>query len=648
MVPGGITESIWHFSGLLRVFDDIARDREVLDEGGLKSHIDDYNAKLAEVAIPPVDDIITTFPVRMPDGDFADDVGHAHVGAVRHLHDQDHHGPILPQLVPFGPIPPLQEDAGGGGGGGGDITIEVTYGPGGNQSLIEIHQVNFLVNDNILEIGSSPSPLLASMLAAESGNTLDVLGVLSDYAIPNIWQEVPQDTMALGVYVQAYDQHLLADSGMPEPHSVTPGYYTNGEIQDPSSMPPNQLTIPVSDAPPVLGYSSGLGQWAFDGGNSTVNSAEIVDLSASPRTMIVLGNYYSTDAIIQTNAYTNLDHISVNPGAIISDGGNQATNMADFIQNPGVYSGLPAYFAGPQWDVEVVNGNYYNVNMLQQVNYLSNNNITTQESSDVQSYVEAGGNQLVNQAQLNNGNFTYDLVIVGGSYNNFNAIFQTNVLVNNDIIKMSGNGLDPIQTVQAGNNQLVNMATIDNYGGNNIQPVGSDLTSLIDAIKNQAATLDPAFGQMVAGDGGVFHVLYVTGNYYDINALWQTNVVANSNVAMQVLNPASGAVEAYYGNGPETQSISTGNNVLVNDASIVQANPTISNVAGQVYTDTILIQANLVTQQSDHVNVANPQTLVPEIVAFIGNADMPSQTQTQTATPSSTQVQEDPLVSLTH
>jgi hypothetical protein len=70
-----------------------------------------------------------------------------------------------------------------------------------------------------------------------------------------------------------------------------------------------------------------------------------------------------------------------------------------------------------------------------------------------------------------------------------------------------------------------------------------------------------------------------------------------------------------------TQNVVTGSNVLSNDAAIVDVGNTNTYVNGQTYGDSILVQANLVTQDSDHVTQASPQALVPEVIAFLGQDD---------------------------
>lgn len=576
MLPGGITEAIWHFSGYLHLFTDIARDRVTLDEGVYRAQVDDYTAKLPQFETPPAEDDITPAPVLPPPPLF-EPVSSTHLAPLRHA---------LPnaEIEPDDLAPPrllgnLPMMAGAAGAAGSSFVITVTTQPGGDQSQMEIHQINVMDSDNALVVSSNPE--LTALLAQETGHVLEQMIAGVDHALPVTWS-VPQDNTAAASFAATHDQGWSSGGGQPDTHSVTPGYYINGVLQDSALPPPDQAPLPTPWQPPVLPHA--MGQWAFDGGNTSINAAEIVDLTSSARTMIVLGNYYNTDAIFQTNSYFNNDHITIAGGqnTALTTGGDKAINIADFIQHNGVYATLPSYFAGPHWSVDVVNGDYYNVSMLVQTNYLSNNNITVQQSWDTRYEVLAGGNQQENLAQIHNGGFDYDLIVVKGSFNSMNVIFQNNILLNNNIIKMAGDGIHPSQTVDVGGNQLTNTATIENFGGNSFEQFNPSLQGLVNAVASGAPELDPALGNLVAGNGGTFHVLYVTGSYYDVNALWQTNVVANNNVALQLLEPPSAGPLSFYGAGPETQFVSVGNNILANDAAIINVLPTTTSVAGHV------------------------------------------------------------------
>src|SRR6202022_2571964 len=105
-----------------------------------------------------------------------------------------------------------------------------------------------------------------------------------------------------------------------------------------------------------------------------------------------------------------------------------------------------------------------------------------------------------------------------------NVIFQNNLLLNDDNIKMAADGTQPFQSVTSGHNNLLNEGTIEDYGGNSFSPLNSDAKTIDGLLANGATSLDPNLGNAIAGNGSTFHVLYITGNYYDVNAIWQNNV----------------------------------------------------------------------------------------------------------------------------
>ena len=615
MMPGGVTEIIWHFAGYLQTFDDIARDRVILDEGDYRYDPQDYTTHRPQFTFTPADDELNIQPVSIQDVPGIDEPSH-HLPLSR-LHpaselELDRFAPSFSPTI-LQPISPGY----GGSGGGGSEHIKIVYQDGGEQSEVQTHQFNNMYDDDAL-VGTNNTNLLVA-LNAEADHAITQMIVGADAAVPSDWY-APHTTDALPVFVAAHDQAWADRDGTADPHSVTPGYYLNGVLQDPAPTPPDQLPAPDPIPAPDLGH--GLGQWALDGGNTASNGAYIVDLSDSARTMLVMGDYFKTDAIFQTNSYMDNDHIMVGGiGSNITTGGDQATNIADFVQHPGVYASMPSYFAGPNWTVDVVHGNYFDVRALVQSNYLSDDDVTMQSSTSTHYEIHAGQNELGNFVLINDGDFNYDLIIVGGSYHGMNLIYQNNILYNNDTVWATGNGIDPNQTISTGGNQLTNTATIENYGGDNFQPWNSSLGDLINSISGGATELDPSFGQLIAGNGGTFHILYVTGDYYDVNAIWQTNIVSDANMAIQLQGYPSSVTAGYYGDGMATQNVVTGANVLSNDAAIVDVGNTNTYVMGQTYGDSILVQADLATQDSDHVTQSSPQALVPEVIAFLGQDD---------------------------
>lgn len=644
MVPGGVTEVVWHFAGYFQIINDIARDRIDYDPTAFRNLRDDY---------------ITPRPnyEKQLNLDELESRGMPIAGSA--AFDEFHAPRILP-IKSLSPQPPQSDfdidgpgglsrlmapRAAGGGGGGQEFKITVQYQDGGQQSLVQIRQHNYMSDDDNILVGASAEDI-ACDIARLTSVTETILQEMAENAsaqIPDEWH-IPQSTAGAAEFVQAYDADFASREGEPGAHSVEPGYYVNGELQ---TRPEPPAETPTPDPVPAPDLGNGLGQWAETGANDSWNAGLIVDLSESGRSMIVMGDYFQTNAIFQTNSVMDRDHIEMAGGNAlpVAEGGNKTDNIADFIEHPGIYAELKATFAGPQWNVDVVDGNYYSVHAIVQMNYLSDNDIVVQKSADTHYELYSGGNEQGNLTVLFEGTVHYDLIIIAGAYHGMNVIFQNNILLNNDLIKMYADGGDPSQSVVSGQNELTNKATIESFGDDNFLPMNDNLNSLVTAIENGSTSLDPSYGRFVDGSGGVFNVLYITGDYYDVNAIWQTNVITDVNIVMQFLDPPSAAALTLDPNGADSQSVTSGKNLLTNDAAIVDIGATNTYVNGEVYGDTILVQANLMPTGNDHALNGDMQSLVPELVAFIES----SEEETPAALPvTSTPVYEDPVASVMH
>ncbi len=218
---------------------------------------------------------------------------------------------------------------------------------------------------------------------------------------------------------------------------------------------------------------------------------------------------------------------------------------------------------------------------------------------------------------------SYDLIVVQGSWHNSNIILQQNVLLNDDIVKMyTARGDTDSQSITTGDNSLQNSASIDLYGNQSFNSLSPDLAQELKDLGN--GKLDPGLAADLESNGSsTLHVLYVTGDFYDINFVSQTNIVGNQDTVVQAL-PNTGTTTAPTGDPTSsTQSVNSGHNQLANVAGIAVGGTAsgLQVVGGQHYDDAILVQANLVTDTSK-VTVGDTQTLVPEIVAFTGVHDV--------------------------
>src|SRR5262249_5767561 len=126
-------------------------------------------------------------------------------------------------------------------------------------------------------------------------------------AIPSEWW-VPSTGQGVVEFLQTAD---AARDGTPAGNTVEPGYYLHGVQQVPAPDAP----LPPLELHEQRDRGDGAGQWAETGANASFNAALIVDLSESGRTMVVMGDYYSTNAIFQTNSIVDNDHIETGGGA---------------------------------------------------------------------------------------------------------------------------------------------------------------------------------------------------------------------------------------------------------------------------------------------------------------------------------------------
>ena len=172
---------------------------------------------------------------------------------------------------------------------------------------------------------------LITALNNDAMTTIEHLVADANAEIPANWWMTQNDGGAVE-FVAAHDAAWAERGGTPDEHSVAPGYYVNGELEERPAEP----TPPAKfDDLPDTGH--GIGQWASLGGNESINAALIADIGEGVRTMVVMGDYYKTDAIFQTNTIVDKDQVHVSGGEgkpSVTSEGNVATNIADFPPQP--------------------------------------------------------------------------------------------------------------------------------------------------------------------------------------------------------------------------------------------------------------------------------------------------------------------------
>jgi hypothetical protein len=647
MVPSGvaeIVELIWHFSGYLRLEPDGVARVSVNYNGAYAQNPQDQSPPdiILKPYSPDPDDMDSAQSplVNLPDPTDYKWV----INVVSHPHDPTQ--PIDPihkfpsQALKLPPPPP--EAGGGSSSGSGDFFT--TTQPFINQEIIDLRQFNDLQNNDHASIGPTELPL-------QSFDSWPVLTSMLNDAVKAVPVDLLPDegnSTSTLEFVNTRDAEPADTQVKDAPYMVTDGKYVNGQLQDPDTdvhqvtndrinTASNQLDSGLVLSPPHGDYSGTAIQHLSLGDNISLNDASIISDSGLCGSMLILGNSHQTEAIFQTNVLAQSNHLDIAPGG---EGGinmipDLVTNIAD-ISTSGAVEG-PWLAGGPlSWSVQVLHGSLFDVKAMSQINYISDNDVISQTQSFGYSLVLAGSNEQVNSIDFQSPMGQWDLIVIEGSYHRLDMINQTNVVLDmNDASQgcANSNGGDPgTQGIDAGNNALLNDASIVYFGATGSHGTTDSMIELAQVLAKEqtpdSSLITSAFPNLM----GTINVLYVQGDYYDVNYLSQTNIISDADVAAQLLtNQSSGA-----------QSMSTGGNMAINAATLVDAGSlTTPYVQGGAYTDTILIQTNIIASDSKIVT-NDPTKLAPEVVAFTGTdaTDHPADAPQLYAPPDSQQHQD--------
>lgn len=505
----------------------------------------------------------------------------------------------------------------------GELAIHVTYDTGGDQHLIQVQQLNVMWDNDIAIPEGWSAEALQALQFRDVAETLQDLHDQAVAAAPPEFSDVSFNTGSLISFAGEYDAEWEA-SGETTRSDVEPGVYVNGELQlEDAELP----VFPVGlgdDEETEDPYPTDVpGQILTAGSNLAANVAGIFDINHGIGTLVVVGDYFRTDAIVQLNLYVDDDDITYAGDGVfqIEGDGNEAFNIATFLDTD---AGVPSFagsniFPGIDWYVDVLDGDLYDVSVVSQANWLYDNDVSVQDNYLTNYQLLMGANEQGNFTEIITIGENYDLVIVLGDYHELNLIYQKNILLDPDTLKVlgyddafgDGDGLtDP--SITTGANWLQNEALIEQWGTQSYQELTPAWEALIAQLNAGDTELDPSVGVGIPNFGDpAFNILLITGDVYDINAIKQENVVADADVALQFM-PTAGADA-----DPAMQVASTGENALGNFATIVHTGPAADYyVGGDFYEDELLIQTELIASNDDTVTGSDPDVLANELVAF--------------------------------
>ncbi|WP_338721958.1 hypothetical protein [Devosia sp. XK-2] len=525
----------------------------------------------------------------------------------------------------------------------GDVVLPL-IGTEPGSVIAVLWQTISLSDDDVFVMGTLDAPLVyhsgaGSGLIGLQAASSAVLGPMHSGPAIASYSDAPLVMDAVDATTLAYQTN--PDTQFETLETLT-GTYANGqmveEAPDLSQALPKHLQEEAEDPLPagttkvsggheahieILGDDIDGSVTYNSGGNFLLNQASVLNGGLVGTHFVVGGDFHQLDAIIQTNAYCDMDDISPDFPLLALSGGTNAVNVASFVQetfdaagdaaqaNPGV---MPE-----NWQITCIAGDIVFLEWMKQLTFMSDQDVGVLTAAGTNAVVTSGENVGFNGVSFANIGSLYDLILVGGNVYDANIIVQTNILYDNDTIAMLGGGGDghgAPGSLNTGNNLLWNQASIHNVGATDVQQGISDhykgaMDSLANGNKNMPSSLYAA--EDFEGIA-IPRVLYVSGSIYDLRYIEQTNVLGDADfVALQK--------KAFLDGQPATEwDIDTGSNALVNIAAIKDYDTfgdTIE-VGGNHYSDAVLIQAEILQAQDQDEDDA----LVTEVVAFLDHAEI--------------------------
>ncbi|ASY64393.1 hypothetical protein SJ05684_c29630 [Sinorhizobium sojae CCBAU 05684] len=415
------------------------------------------------------------------------------------------------------------------------------------------------------------------------------------------------------------------------------GTYVNGELVDEAPRLEDYLPEPdeadetANDAPILSFHASGsfaAGEGPVSpgasveleaGGNTLVNSVVLTNNWLQSHVLAVAGDHVEFNAIVQINAWCDSDLVSpaLNNWKLIGENPTQAFNIAMFKHldpSPAEAGNAGSGDFPKAWAITEIKGDLLIMNWLEQFTFMTDEDVAILACAGATASIIAGGNTAVNNVSLAELGTYYDLIFVGGHVYDANIIQQLNILFDNDLVgPVDGFATSGEGSVSTGGNLLWNYAGIVEAGGAmSVAPMPQSYLNALDKLAGGKKSVpdDVLQDQVFAGMNGL-KVLYISGNLLNLNYVKQTTILGDSD---QVALAKSALVTGSDGDW----SISTGSNVLVNHAGIldVDAGRTIY-AGGDAYSDEVLVQAELI-QDEPYLGGQNPDALVNEAVAFLG------------------------------
>jgi hypothetical protein len=437
-----------------------------------------------------------------------------------------------------------------------------------------------------------------------------------------------------------YDQtNSNLDNGQQFEAFSSSGIYHNGELVEeaftvsdylPASVEPNESENTSANEHVIEG--SGALETAptitvTSGENLLVNEILIGNWQALSNLYAVSGNSYHLNIISQVNVWSDIDAIEFgfNTEAVEQEA-TQSFNQASIANGPGrtttdIETISPSYDAPDFWAVTRLDSNLVFMNWVEQINYVSDNDYHSLTTVGSNMMLTTGGNLTANGLSLIDLGYQYDLIVIGGNYYNANVISQTNILLDNDTISFAGSSSSNVGSIGSSGNVLWNDASIISTGNQSVSGMDAAFTDFLALL---AAGSDTIPNEILANAefAGLpyLKVLYIEGDLINFQYIKQTNILGDADDAIFIGQD--------YDNYDETViDISSGNNVLVNAAKLVDGGPDANiMIQGDHYSDALIHQAGLAVDADQDILLTDEQdAIVSEAVLFLADGILESE-----------------------
>lgn len=634
MQAGGITETIWHFIGHLHLADSVAR-APVFYEGDLPPSLP---PEFPDFAREPLRGLAFDELVSVPTPIYESPAAHPRES----LSQAPSPASLGGSGRPLSPVPPPLKSTPFHGEEQGiglhalprQITVE--YQEGGIESLVQIRQVNLASDRDLITsdaIRYADGSVVVPPELQLGDRFAELVAQANDIApdgIPDMMTALQLGTEGIVAMISGRDA-AWAETGSPYPEGTSVDAAPVGRIVDgvagaPEPSAPTLLDIapwrpteaPVEVATEakleLAGPTGGVATLAETGLNTQINAAVIVDANEAVGSMMVGGDYFYSRGIVQVNILVDNDAVDIaiagDLSPITKTAGNEVHNIAEFITHQSTIE-VRGAAATPHWVLDVMPGDFYDVKSVVQFNGLDDNDRTVQAEAGTYFNLGTGENQQFNLTRIF-GSDSYDIIIIGGDYHRADWIYQYNIVLDPDyaaLYSTSGEGSET--TVTTGLNSLTNKATIESWDATAFKPMLDSHYDLMGLLADGATFLTPnADWQLYGSASGTLKILYVPGDYYDVNVITQVNFLIDGDQSLQASANAGTA-----------QGVAAGGNSALNEAFIVDPGllSKSNHLGGQAYEEAVLIQVDIVTD-SDTVTIHDTTTLVPEFVAFAEHA----------------------------